>query len=71
MRHLTERPPHRFQPANVSWGLMPDPPVELPRDKSARRQAAAQIALAAIHEWRAALPWPIPARHEARGARLE
>ena len=71
VRHLTERPPHRFQPANAAWGLMLDPPAELPRGKSARRQAAAQIALAAIREWRAVLPWPIPARHEARGARLE
>jgi methylenetetrahydrofolate--tRNA-(uracil-5-)-methyltransferase len=61
IRHLTERPPHRFQPANASWGLMLDPPVELPRrDKQARRRVAAEAALAAVREWRAALPWPIP-----------
>ena len=23
----TERPPHRFQPANAAWGLMLDPPI--------------------------------------------
>jgi len=59
IRHLTERPPHRFQPANAAWGLMLDPPVELPRGKRDRRQAAAAHALAAIHTWRAAFPWPV------------
>ncbi len=61
VRHLTERPPHRFQPANAAWGLMTDPPVELPREKAARRRAAAAFALEAIRGWRAALPWPVPA----------
>jgi methylenetetrahydrofolate--tRNA-(uracil-5-)-methyltransferase len=60
IRHLTERPPHRFQPANAAWGLMLDPPVELPRGKSARRQAAAAHALAAIRAWRATFAWPAP-----------
>ena len=50
---------------------MLDPPVELPRGKSARRQAAAALALDAIKAWRASFPWPIPERHEARGVRLE
>ncbi len=58
IRHLTERPPHRFQPANAAWGLMLDPPIELPRGKSARRQAAAAVALDAIRAWRTAFPWP-------------
>ena len=61
MRHLTERPPHRFQPANAAWGLMTDPLVELPREKGARRAAAAAVALDAIRAWRAAAPWPVPA----------
>jgi methylenetetrahydrofolate--tRNA-(uracil-5-)-methyltransferase len=56
VRHLTERPPHRFQPANAAWGLMLDPPIELPRHKSARRQAAAAFALDAIGTWRAQFP---------------
>ena len=60
IRHLTERPPHRFQPANAAWGLMVDPPVELPRDKGNRRKAAAAFALEAVRRWRAALPWPLP-----------
>ncbi|MFH1176719.1 MAG: methylenetetrahydrofolate--tRNA-(uracil(54)-C(5))-methyltransferase (FADH(2)-oxidizing) TrmFO, partial [Acidobacteriota bacterium] len=55
IRHLTERPPHRFQPANASWGLMLDPPLELPREKGARRRAAAAAALAAIGAWRSSL----------------
>jgi methylenetetrahydrofolate--tRNA-(uracil-5-)-methyltransferase len=61
VRHLTERPAHRFQPANAAWGLMTDPLVELPREKNARRAAAAAAALDAIRAWRAALPWPVPA----------
>jgi len=64
IRHLTERPPHRFQPANASWGLMADAPVELPRGRGARRNAAAAAALGAIRSWRSTLPWPVldPAR---------
>lgn len=60
MRHLTERPPHRFQPANAAWGLMLEPPTELPRGKGARRHAAVDCALNAIRAWRAAFPWLVP-----------
>ena len=60
LRHLTLRPSHRFQPANAAWGLMVDPPVELPRDKGNRRKAAAAYALEEIRRWRAGFPWPIP-----------
>jgi methylenetetrahydrofolate--tRNA-(uracil-5-)-methyltransferase len=60
VRHLTERPPHRFQPANASWGLMVDPPIELPREKGARRRACVGVALEAVRSWRAAFPWPVP-----------
>jgi methylenetetrahydrofolate--tRNA-(uracil-5-)-methyltransferase len=60
MRHLTERPPHRFQPANAAWGLMVDPPSELPREKGARRRACAGAALEAVRGWREAFPWPVP-----------
>ena len=60
VRHLTERPPHRFQPANAAWGLMTDPPADLPREKGARRRAAVAAALDAIREWRGALGWAVP-----------
>jgi methylenetetrahydrofolate--tRNA-(uracil-5-)-methyltransferase len=60
IRHLTERPPHRFQPANAAWGLMVDPPGELPRDKRQRRQAAGTAALEELARWRATFPWPVP-----------
>lgn len=60
MRHLTERPPHRFQPANASWGLMVDPPTELPRERGARRRACVSAALEAVRSWREAFPWPVP-----------
>lgn len=61
LRHLTERPPQNFQPANAAWGLMLDPPGPLPRDKTRRRALAAQVALEAVAAWRAALPLPAPA----------
>lgn len=59
IRHLTLRPPRRFQPANAAWGLMIDPPVPLPRDKGNRRIVAGAYALDTIRKWRAALPWPV------------
>jgi methylenetetrahydrofolate--tRNA-(uracil-5-)-methyltransferase len=62
IRHLTERPPHRFQPANAAWGLMADPPIELPREKGARRAVCVKAALEAIARWRGAFPWPVPVR---------
>ncbi|NWF99424.1 MAG: methylenetetrahydrofolate--tRNA-(uracil(54)-C(5))-methyltransferase (FADH(2)-oxidizing) TrmFO [Thermoanaerobaculaceae bacterium] len=67
LRHLTERPPHRFQPANVAWGLMADPPLPLPGAKRKRRAAAAAFALAEIQRWRASLPLPPPPRLAAEG----
>ena len=60
VRHLTERPPHRFQPANVAWGLMTEPPIPLPRDKGHRRKLAGAAALAEIARWRATFPFPVP-----------
>lgn len=59
IRHLTARDAGRFEPANISWGLMQDPPVPLPRDKQARREGAAAAALAAIGRFRESFPWPI------------
>ncbi len=59
-RHLTERPPHRFQPANAAWGLMLDPPVALPRDRGNRRRVAGEAALAEVEAWRRSFPWPVP-----------
>ncbi len=55
LRHLTERPPERFQPANAAWGLMVEPPVPLPQDRGNRRRAASEVALAAIRDWRASV----------------
>jgi len=56
VRHLTERPPGRFHPANVTWGLIACPP-ELARLRPRHRQrlARAERALARIREWAAAL----------------
>jgi methylenetetrahydrofolate--tRNA-(uracil-5-)-methyltransferase len=67
VRHLTLRPPHRFQPANAAWGLMVDPPIELPRGRGERRRVASAYALEEVRRWRAALPWGVPCLG-ARGA---
>ncbi len=67
VRHLTARSPERFQPANASWGLMLDPPLELPRDKRLRRDVAGGAALDAVRAWRAQLPWPVPGPPVASG----
>lgn len=60
IRHLTQRDPRHFQPANASWGLMTDPPEALPRDKSQRRRRAVEVAMQTIVSWRQKLPVPIP-----------
>ena len=52
VRHLTQRPGDRFQPANISWGLMATPPELSPiRDKAERRRRHAEHALAAVAAW--------------------
>ena len=73
VRHLTERPPHRFQPANAAWGLMTDPPAELPREKGQRRRAAVAVALDAIRAWCGSIGRepPVPAVHPLTGRRSE
>ncbi|HVN30921.1 MAG TPA: methylenetetrahydrofolate--tRNA-(uracil(54)-C(5))-methyltransferase (FADH(2)-oxidizing) TrmFO [Thermoanaerobaculaceae bacterium] len=71
IRHLTERPPHRFQPANAAWGLMADPPIEMPREKGARRAVCVKAALEAIARWRGAFPWPVPVRPAAHDETVE
>lgn len=60
IRHLTERPLHLFQPSNISWGLMAEPPLALPRDKGTRRKVAGAAALDEITRWRACLPVSVP-----------
>jgi methylenetetrahydrofolate--tRNA-(uracil-5-)-methyltransferase len=52
IRHLTARPPAAFQPANITWGLIPCPPeLRSIRSKTARRTAQAEHALAEIAAW--------------------
>lgn len=60
LRHLQQANPQRFQPANVTWGLILEPPEPLPRDKGQRRQRLAAQALEAMSRWRATLPLPVP-----------
>ncbi len=56
LRHLRERHGDRFQPSNVTWGLMAQPAaVAAVRSRAQRREAHAHLALAAVHAWRAGL----------------
>ncbi len=66
VRHLTERPAARFQPANVSWGLIGCPEeFAAVRDKGRRRELQAERALSAIASWGAATPGATPAAAQA------
>jgi methylenetetrahydrofolate--tRNA-(uracil-5-)-methyltransferase len=52
MRHLTARSSTPFQPANITWGLIPCPPaLRSIRSKTARRAAQAERALADAAAW--------------------
>jgi methylenetetrahydrofolate--tRNA-(uracil-5-)-methyltransferase len=56
VRHLTERSPSGFQPANVSWGLIATPPeLAAIRSRRERRERHAEHALASIAAWAATL----------------
>ncbi|MDX1500906.1 MAG: methylenetetrahydrofolate--tRNA-(uracil(54)-C(5))-methyltransferase (FADH(2)-oxidizing) TrmFO [Thermoanaerobaculia bacterium] len=48
-RHLTESSPERFQPANINYGLFPEPEERLPRSR--RRAALAERARADLEAW--------------------
>ncbi len=66
VRHLTERSAARFEPANVSWGLMVTPEaLGGVRDRAERRRRHAELAIAAAAAWGAAgcrrLPAAAPA----------
>ena len=52
IRHLTERPPRAFQPANITWGLIAEP-EELRgiRDRRQRRERHAELAVDRIRAW--------------------
>ncbi len=53
-RHCSERPPtEKFEPMNVTFGLIEDTSHSPIRDRSARRQAMVERALSAIREWKA------------------
>ena len=52
IRHLTERDRTRFQPSNITWGLIASPPtLTTLRDRRLRRQAQARHALDALRQW--------------------
>ena len=58
-RHCSERPPsEKFEPMNVTFGLIEDTSHSPIRDKQVRRQMMVDRALAAIGEWRDAIEAP-------------
>ena len=55
-RHCSERPPsEKFEPMNVTFGLIEDSSHSPVRDKQVRRQQMVDRALAAIAGWREAI----------------
>jgi methylenetetrahydrofolate--tRNA-(uracil-5-)-methyltransferase len=55
-RHCSERPPEaKFEPMNVTFGLIEDTSHSPIRDKAKRRQMMVDRALAAIRDWRDAI----------------
>jgi methylenetetrahydrofolate--tRNA-(uracil-5-)-methyltransferase len=55
VRHLTARSADRFQPANITWGLISCPPeLRAIRKKKERREAQAERAVSEIAAWGAA-----------------
>lgn len=55
-RHCSERPPEtKFEPMNVTFGLIEDTSHSPIRDKAKRRQMMVDRALSAIGEWREAI----------------
>ncbi|MGE5414677.1 MAG: methylenetetrahydrofolate--tRNA-(uracil(54)-C(5))-methyltransferase (FADH(2)-oxidizing) TrmFO [Syntrophomonadaceae bacterium] len=55
-RHCSERPPkEKFEPMNVTFGLIEDTSHSPVRDKQVRRQRMVDRALAAIDEWKKAI----------------
>jgi methylenetetrahydrofolate--tRNA-(uracil-5-)-methyltransferase len=50
-RHVADSDPVGYQPTNVAFGLLPDPPVRI-RDKAQRRRAQAERSLAALDQFR-------------------
>jgi methylenetetrahydrofolate--tRNA-(uracil-5-)-methyltransferase len=55
-RHCADRPPsEKFEPMNVTFGLIEDTSHSPVRDKTERRRRMVERALAAIREWRDAI----------------
>jgi methylenetetrahydrofolate--tRNA-(uracil-5-)-methyltransferase len=55
-RHCSERPPdQKFEPMNVTFGLIEDTSHSPVRDKAKRRQMMVERALAAIADWKNAI----------------
>jgi methylenetetrahydrofolate--tRNA-(uracil-5-)-methyltransferase len=56
VRHLTARSAQRFQPENISWGLIVCPAeLQRIRTRSERRTRQAAMALDSVREWAAAI----------------
>ena len=66
MRHLTERPQTRFQPSNITWGLIVCPDdLTAVRDRRRRRTEQARRAQETIAEWAsAAASQPSTSHHD-------
>jgi methylenetetrahydrofolate--tRNA-(uracil-5-)-methyltransferase len=60
-RHCSDRPPtEKFEPMNVTFGMIEDTSHSPVRDKAERRRRMVERALAAIRDWREAISEPTP-----------
>ncbi|HEY6050567.1 MAG TPA: methylenetetrahydrofolate--tRNA-(uracil(54)-C(5))-methyltransferase (FADH(2)-oxidizing) TrmFO [Thermoanaerobaculia bacterium] len=67
-RHCSERPAdQKFEPMNVTFGLIEDTSRSPVRDKAERRRRMVERALASIREWRDASEGPAADRSSAGG----
>jgi methylenetetrahydrofolate--tRNA-(uracil-5-)-methyltransferase len=63
-RHVAHGDPERYQPTNIAFGLLPEPERRI-RDRSRRRLALAERALASLERFRAGLAAAGPAPRAA------
>ncbi len=60
-RYLVESDPKHFAPMNSNWGIVPELPAPIPRDKREKARLKAERALSALDSFLQTLTPPQPA----------
>jgi methylenetetrahydrofolate--tRNA-(uracil-5-)-methyltransferase len=58
LKHTQDKPAHRYEPMNVTFGLMEPPPPGTPKKR--RKEIFAERSLAALHEWKRTTSHVVP-----------